>query len=496
MKIGKSEETYLFYIVLSFFVFMMLYKLLHSAPWGDEWVEYTVSQRGIRDGSLYKSIIRTYQPPLYNVLMHFWLKIGKTILWFRLFNVLCGTVSGIFLYKTVYMLTNYRFAIGTLFVLSVTYYWVYCIQECSEYTLMLMFLFLGFYFYIKVNETDNLSTEILFILSCVCAIYSQYGAFFIVVPLLFIHWTKECFVQRWENLKRTSILYLISFIIFAVPLYFFFAKRQIENNAITENSKVVMTLENIKSFPIVFGKLIGYFSNINDRAVLSKFIIIFGIIILSSGITIQVIRSTSWVQKSLSFILLTAYSLFYWLVIFKIYAMVHPDESLGFYSRYAFFFIPVFCVTIPMIIYELRNLVKVCFLKKWITRFFLSCIFASTLVAFPKLLNNWHKSYDREFSEIWVKNAGFNETTYLIGVAKYGFEYYIAQYNCRIMGEVLASDKINLEDLPDSFWIWRTNWGGEMWQQTVDKAFEEGYKVVIYADYGEPGQLAYCTKWK
>ena len=150
-----GDDSLLFYIAVAFLLFMMVFNLTHSSPWGDEWVEYTISQKSIRNGDMYRAIINTFQPPLYNFLMHFWLKIGKSVLWFRMFNVLCGAVSGICIYKSLKNMTTPLLAAGVVCSMGATYRWIYCIQECSEYALMLMFLCISLYYYIKINERNR-----------------------------------------------------------------------------------------------------------------------------------------------------------------------------------------------------------------------------------------------------------------------------------------------------------------------------------------------------
>lgn len=67
---GKKERNFLF-IVFGFFLFTMLFRLTHSALWGDEWVEYQFSQACISTGELYMKVINTFQPPMYNHVMHY-----------------------------------------------------------------------------------------------------------------------------------------------------------------------------------------------------------------------------------------------------------------------------------------------------------------------------------------------------------------------------------------------------------------------------------------
>ena len=40
----KNRKTYIVFCA-AIFLFMMVFNLLHSAPWGDEWVEYYYSQK-------------------------------------------------------------------------------------------------------------------------------------------------------------------------------------------------------------------------------------------------------------------------------------------------------------------------------------------------------------------------------------------------------------------------------------------------------------------
>ena len=98
--------------VLSFAVFFIitLNNLTHASIWFDEAVEYWYSKDfyGILPWngtveSMYSRIITTYQPPLYNVIMHFWLLIADNEFWFRFSGVFFSEIttrfSASFLYK-------------------------------------------------------------------------------------------------------------------------------------------------------------------------------------------------------------------------------------------------------------------------------------------------------------------------------------------------------------------------------------------------------------
>ncbi|MCF0145931.1 MAG: glycosyltransferase family 39 protein, partial [Eubacterium sp.] len=402
------------------------------------------------------------------------------------------------LYSTVKRLTNNVTACGALAALGATYQWVYCIQECSEYGLMLMFLFFAFYTYVRTNEDESLLWEVLFILSCVGAVYSQYGSAFVIVPLLILHFIRKCVLKNLKAILRTTILYVISAVVFAAPLYLFFAREQMERHQIfggaVKNTLDIDTFQDY--FPVVFGKLWAFF--LGQPETLAIICSVLGIVILILGIRLLLKKRTDWICRSLVIVLLAAYGLFYILVVNCIYAMVHANQSSGFYSRYAYFFLPAFYIIIPIILFKSFSELKNEKLKRYVPIVF-SCVFAGLIFfSYPNLLDNWHKTYEKEMAEIWINNAGFSANTYVLSspASRAGFDYYTNLYKYRLSGEILTKDDLDLEELDQSFWVWATNWSTEeIWNDILITAKGQGYKVNIYmdneTDYGKQGRLAY-----
>jgi hypothetical protein len=65
----------------------------------DESMEYMISHSKFSD--MYHLIISTFQPPLYNFVMHFWLCINDSVLWFRLSNIFFYSIGTLGLIMTV-----------------------------------------------------------------------------------------------------------------------------------------------------------------------------------------------------------------------------------------------------------------------------------------------------------------------------------------------------------------------------------------------------------
>ena len=474
-----------------FFVFMMCFNLTHSALWGDEWVEYYYSQAKISDGTLYEKIVSTFQPPLYNFVMHFWLKINQSILWFRLFNVVIGCVAGGALFLTIRKLTNGFIASISVCVLSITYQWIYCIQECSEYALMLCFLSVSLYFFVSCLDSFTYFRMAGFIIATVLAIYSQYGSVFVALPLLFMLFLMEIRDKK-VALKQKIVLttsYVASLVVFAAPLYFFFLKIQMEHNEISSNH-VKFTVGLLRDLPFTFGNIIGYLFNMNSNNSWELLIKLVGLAVIIISICLFK-RGIGRIEKNLIVTLWIAYILHYILVQLHVYAMVHANQSAGFLARYSYFYIPLLCVVFPLLAYNFKKL----YIEKVGDVFQCFCslllIFIS-LISGGTTLENWNKAYDDQFATIWLENEGWKDTTYLYGI-RYGFDYYISHSNEYEDGFLSNATKdVNNEELPLRFWAWRTNWGGDGWQATIDAAKNQGYSVIIYRDSGYSGQLAFC----
>ena len=479
--------------VFGLFLFTMLYNLTHSNLSGDEWVEYYYSQAAIRTGELYDKIISTFQPPLYNFIMHFWLKISTSILWFRLFNVFIGFGSGIFLFLTLKKIYSDKVALLSICALSMCYRWIFCIQECAEYALMLFFIFAAIFFWVELGYNYSRVKMCLFIVACVGAVYSQYGSVFVIAPLLCHYYISNILDKDVEKKRKIGITvsYILSFLVFALPLYKFFASMQMANNEVTGHT-VSIGKDFIIDFPFVLGKIIGYFYSCSTRgeelfwSVISVFLIVACVCFVKR-------KNTEKVKKNLIIIMCIAYVMHYALVKLHIYAMVHPGQSSGFYCRYSYFYIPLFMVVIPIIFSEVletqKNVKKICI--------YTLCVLSSIgcFISFSRLLVHWQKGVDDEILQIWIDKEGWNDITYLLGSSKYAFMYHTQNLQ---IDTSKAIENIDASNLPLEFWIWSMHWGYTNCDKVIEKAESLNYDVDVYIDreydnYGDVGTLAFCS---
>jgi len=555
-------------LVFLFYIFMMMFRLTYSPLWFDEHIEHLISQMSLTNGEMYQNIIITFQPPLYNFIMHFWLMLGTGDFWFRFFNVVLGVFTGLSIYLTVRRLYGFKVATFSLALLACCYQYIYCVQECSEYQLMVMNISLMIYYYVRLGQErallplsqDRASSgqnrallpcenslisgaiswkkfilhSFLFIFFAVCAMYSQYGAMFMVIPFLALYWFQIVFTKDKRNIISTTVMYGIAAVAGALPLYLLYASKQLAENGIAENAGVKFGLSELLGLFTEPGKIAAYLYNIPMKSIINLFLGIAGVLFLIVTVLIiigkiKLIKSTASANSSASSvsgpgtlsesvltnanrgivasllgILLAGYVMHYFLVVFHIYAMIHPGESGGFYARYSYFCIPLTVISITIVAIELKRFLidnRIADIGSSLTvkkaNLVLCGLFAAValLIFVPRIMRNWHKSYDDLFVATWVTEKGWEEQTYLTGQARFGFKRYVTDVYGEATGyNAFHESQVNLDWLPDRFWIWGMSWGNDKFDEIVNGARERGYNVEILYDFGTEGTLAHATK--
>ena len=491
----KRKERWIFICVMLFFLFTMIFKLTHSPLCGDEWTEYHYSQSPIATGELYEKIIYTFQPPLYNFIMHFWLMIDKSVLWFRLFNVVIGFISGFFLLDTIKKLTGSKIAAFAAIVgLACTYQWVYSAQECSEYFLMVCSLIIAIWAYVCCLKDFSYTRMVIFILANVAAVFSQYGSVFISMPILAAFYLHYLWVAKKDRKKIVIITgaYLVSLIIFALPLWMFFLKIQMANNEISGHV-LSLTPSRVLGWLTTLGKILFYFLHLTSEG-WQKAGGFLTVLLLCLSVFVIVKRDCDWSKKSVILSLWIAYTVHYFLVCLHIYAMVHPDQSGGFYCRYSYFYLSIIPIVIPAVFHELwKSLGK--------TQTSRALVFAPSVLlcivifsmSLKYTLHNWIKARDNVYAGIWMDNKGWEVPSYMVGGPSFdGLTYYVStdeRYQDGYLDKVYAWADVFY--LPPRFWCGWSNWGGGNYHEIIAAAEDIGYDITEYDD-GGIGQIAYC----
>lgn len=417
-----------------FFLLISMYRLTNASIWFDEAIEYWYSKvmfGGLpfesidSNSNMYTRILSTYQPPLYNFMMFFWLKISSSEWWFRFFGVVAGFIGMLGLYNCIKILCHNKI-IASLSVIFCTciyqllYYW----QEGAEYCLMLGSLFWTLYFWISLLQESSRKNIILFTIAAIIPVYSQYGAAFPILVMILTAYIATILKRKKKPVIEISVAYVCALIIAALPLYMFFLRRQISNQQGGESGISSMIFETGLFHDIFFNLAVvfrwnffSYYSDIAISIILAAIAIIFAIVLIKGT------PLSRWmiVTNALT-----------WLIYY--FAV-----KLGFYSygnfgeRYNLFFIPLWVITVTAAGYEFYNIlgsfekikkhepqsiylgVVLCFTISF-------CIWSWT----EKIQPNWEKENNRAVVNAWYEQDAADSHTLVYYGASPGFAYYAA----------------------------------------------------------------------
>lgn len=497
IKIEKKDTIK--YICFGIGIFMMAHNLCHSGLWGDEWCEYDFSQWPFTGSeyNFYYIVTHTYQPPLYNFVMHYWLMVSSSIVWFRCFNLIPGIISLIALYKTVKELIGKElYASFSVVALSCCYQWIYFVQECAEYCLMLMFLFLALLYWIRLVKEQSVPSKavryyLLFMLTIVAAIYSQYGAAIVGLPLIII-----VYVKSIEYIKDKRAFMQIQAIfasggVSGILLFWFFLRIQTARMQDVYNYHLRnVSIDMLGNLMTNMGKVIHWMFHFPDNSAVLFVCIIYGIVILLyASCCIYRYRGTDQSRLMLAF--LSTYVFHYILVATMLYARGQIE------ARYSLFFLPIFTLVSVVII---NNIVKAVNHSGFLLFCLAIFVVVPLSISTAFILQNWNKAYDNVIAKVWSQHVledGYEELIYFCGYPSYPIKYYTEQYgfDYSLVTKNMTDVEIDNETVfDDRFWLWKTGWSNENYERLIEAVEKAGYKIEVFCDYSEKGAIAYCSR--
>ncbi len=434
----NKAEILLCILAFAFFLYMAMNKLMATPLWLDETLEYYISKymtgeiswysnNGIMGTTnMYQRMLGGFQPPLYNFLMYFWIAISDTEWWFRIWNVLMSALAAIGVYKTVKRVSSYRVAALSVVIYSCIYEVIYYTQECAEYSMLLMSIAWLVYFYFKLFENLNLNSMIWFAVFCSIAMYTQYGAAFVVAPLLLSILIRVLQTKRAVAIKQLVVVYLVTFLTAAVPLIMFFLLPQMENQ--------VPSSENVEAWNFYNNSVVQDFIHMfidvfrwNTIESITRFF--YPALAVSIGLLLISIFLLAFSKDKLLKHLLLC-NLGTWILYYiPTRAGIYARGYFGF--RYNIFFIPLWLISMIYMLYEVYRILgrmKNVQSRRNIQRAY--CILMAVMAAgyciygAHQINKGWEKADTRGCVKAWYEKEGYQVPTFVEINQAPSFSYY------------------------------------------------------------------------
>ena len=428
-KVIISALLLLFFLVTS-------YKLTYASLWFDEGVEFMVSTAPLN--KMVNLINQTYQPPLYNFLMHFLLKISIAEYWFRFTSVIFGFLGCVGLYASVNEICGWKTAGISIFFYTFLRNSVYYNQECAEYSLVICVLFWAIYFFMCLLNQYSNKKAILFTIFCILAAYSQYGAIF---PLISLSLSLLVFYFADNQLiiiKKLSVIMGTAVITFGTTLYFCFLR--VQRGRVNASVKPFNSLfEELQNFILgIKTNFAFFFTTFYSRkryTTLIELLYIFAVFVLLWAFFQKNNKKLRCVGASA----IITYILFFIGERSGIY-------TVGSYSsmRHALALLPVLLIGICVSAYSIFQIIQTRIRKIHPILPYVSAALVLLSLSLNNYKNwltiekNWNKQDVRSALNLWINKTGGTEDIYLYNGAVPAFSFYAENLNLDYGKEALA----------------------------------------------------------
>jgi uncharacterized membrane protein len=219
-------QTLAVLILLSAFA-LRVREIDSRSVWFDEAVEFQTASVSL--GSIPQAVIKSFQPPLYTYVLHAWISLGIEAAWLRFLSVGLSmlTVAGMLVLGR--RLLGFRGALVAGAIIAVLPSGIRYAQEVGEYALMECCLVWSLVFLHHTVRAPSWKNWILWATFSALAIYSQYGAVLVIIPLAVITF----FDNLWHRRAQAGRQGIAGACVLAatLPLALYFLPRQFPRQA-------------------------------------------------------------------------------------------------------------------------------------------------------------------------------------------------------------------------------------------------------------------------
>jgi uncharacterized membrane protein len=217
-RISSSASSPEIIIITIIFISAFLIRLVNinnKSLWLDECISILFAGKSLSE--LFCFLNMDVHPPLYYLLLKFFLLISSNPVFLRFISVFFGTLSIVVFYFTFRKRANQGALILTLIFLSISPLSIHYSQEIRMYAFLMFLVMLSVWAALRFVEGPELLPFLLFSLVCTALIYTHYFAGIFVIALLFyIAWERFLFTGEFKtalmDALRTGLLISIMYI--------------------------------------------------------------------------------------------------------------------------------------------------------------------------------------------------------------------------------------------------------------------------------------------
>lgn len=166
--------------------------------------------------SIIKELAHGNNPPLYEIFLHFWIKVfGITPFSVRFPSLIFSCITVLFVFKLGKRFFNLEIALFASLLFIFSNYQTIFAHEARAYALAGMLSVISMYYYLRILVNHKVKTPVLlsFLVSTILLIYSHYFGFFIlIVQVICLLFNKELIKKYWKKFFIVGLIIILLYL--------------------------------------------------------------------------------------------------------------------------------------------------------------------------------------------------------------------------------------------------------------------------------------------
>lgn len=205
----------IFLVILLTGFFLRLYNISDKSIWVDE--ESSIHFASKTPKNIIKYADKETHPPLYYLILHYWLELfGDSEESVRFLSLLFGVAAIFLIYKVGELLFNKEIGLLSSLILAISAFHIHHSQETRMYSLMVMLALLSIYFFIRVLKEKKIWILVFYLVSSTLLMYSHiYGLFVIAAQNIYFILARKDIkitIKKWAILQAILLAVFIPWI--------------------------------------------------------------------------------------------------------------------------------------------------------------------------------------------------------------------------------------------------------------------------------------------
>jgi hypothetical protein len=220
--LAKCKKHLVFVAIILLAFALRMWGVDARSLWFDESFEYWASVVGLQD--LPATVVASFQPPLYNLLLHFWVSLGSSAIWLRFLSVALSILSLLGVMIVGYELFGLKGAAASGLLMAILPTEIKYAQEAAEYALMSFALSWSLVALFRALRVSSWKTWGLWGIFCTVAVYSHYGAGITVLAVSVLVVIESIWERKLDMLGKQVGAALLGLVL-GLPLLRFLPKQ-------------------------------------------------------------------------------------------------------------------------------------------------------------------------------------------------------------------------------------------------------------------------------